>query len=139
MELLWVQQVSLWPTTATSSPSLPSKKQHFFDSATKESVPPPKNQQQKQNNWSNNTCTTPDYSLASSLWQSPERGVAHVSECPLLCGGWGDTHQDTQCSRPMMRNGGTNRGCLKLFTGVDEHCLEMSTRVGADYQYVMIN
>ncbi len=29
--------------------------------------------------------------------------------------------------------------CPKPFTGVEEHCLEKSTRVGADYQYVMIN
>jgi hypothetical protein len=28
--------------------------------------------------------------------QTPERGGAHVSQCPLFCGGWGDTHQDTQ-------------------------------------------
>ncbi len=29
--------------------------------------------------------------------------------------------------------------CPKPFTGIEEHCLEKSTRVGADYQFVMIN
>jgi hypothetical protein len=29
--------------------------------------------------------------------------------------------------------------CPKPFTGVEEHCLAKSTRVGADYQYVMMN
>jgi hypothetical protein len=31
------------------------------------------------------------------------------------------------------------RECPKLFTGVEEHCLEKSTWVGADYQYAMKN
>ncbi len=29
--------------------------------------------------------------------------------------------------------------CPKLFTGIEEHCLGKSTRLGADYQYVMKN
>jgi hypothetical protein len=45
-ELPWAQQVSLYPTMA-SSPSLPPKKQGFHDSATEELVPPPQNQRQK--------------------------------------------------------------------------------------------
>jgi hypothetical protein len=29
--------------------------------------------------------------------------------------------------------------CPKLFTGIEEHCLEKSMRVGAEYQYMMEN
>ncbi len=33
----------------------------------------------------------------------------------------------------------SGRLCPKPFTGIEEHCLEKSMRVEADYQYVMIN
>ncbi len=32
---------------------------------------------------------------------------SRISECLLFCGGWGDTHKDTQCSHPMVRKRGT--------------------------------
>jgi hypothetical protein len=56
-----------------------TQKTTFYDSATEESVLHPKNQLQKPNNRSTNICATPDYSLVSSLRQTPERGGAHVS------------------------------------------------------------
>jgi hypothetical protein len=86
-----------------------SQKQHFYDSATEESVPPPPNQPKKPINRSNNNCAAPNYSLISSLRQTPERGGAHVSKCSPLCGGWGDTHQDTQCLRSMVQKRETNQ------------------------------
>jgi hypothetical protein len=37
----------------------------------------------------------------------------------------------------MLDFGGDGGRCPKPFTGVEEHCLRKSTRVGADYQYVI--
>ena len=59
-------------------------KTESFDSATEESEFPPKKSMTKTKTTQSNTCTTPNYSLVSSLWQTPERGDALISKCLYL-------------------------------------------------------
>jgi hypothetical protein len=58
-----------------SLPSLPPKKQHFYDSATDESVPPPQNQQQKSTTGATTTAQLPTNPLSPHSGK-PRRGAA---------------------------------------------------------------
>ncbi len=78
------QQPSLWPTVASSPSSSPPPKKNYAYTETEESVIPSQKTMMKTETTHGNTCTTPDYSLISSLWQTPERGRAHISECSLF-------------------------------------------------------
>jgi hypothetical protein len=91
-----------------SSPSLPPKKQSFYDSATEESVPPPPNQQQKP---TTGATTTAQLSTNPSSPHSgkPRRGAAlRYPNAPYLwwVGGYPSGYTSL---RPMVRKRGTNR------------------------------
>jgi hypothetical protein len=58
-----------------SSPSLPHKKQRFYDSATEESVPPPQNQRQKPTTGATTTAQLPT-NPSSPHSGKPRRGAA---------------------------------------------------------------
>jgi hypothetical protein len=58
-----------------SSPSLPPKKQHFYDSATEESVTPPQNQRQKPTTGATTTAQLPT-NPSSPHSGKPWRGAA---------------------------------------------------------------